>query len=556
MRTDFVSRGAQSPRISCTPAYGSSAGRDTIRLAEAAGLVLDEWQQHDLIAGMGESTDWKCPYCVWRSADPSGCPDHPDAALLHPWAAFEVVDVAPRQNGKSELEVARQLGGALIIEEPLQIYSAHLFDTALEIFLRLEQIVLNSDDLCGEVKHRGRKMVGIKHSHGEEGIEFRNGCRIRFKARTGAGGRGFTSDRLAFDEAMILPEAFLGATVPTLSAVPNPQLWFYGSAPDVEDPTHDGVALAKRRRRALAGGDPSLAYFERSADWDGDPSDAPDDVLDDRGQWALANPALGSRISVETVANERRAMGARQFAIERLGIATWPDPAVESDRVIPRDVWDAAAETDPAHRITRAVSFAVDVNPDRTRVSIGVAGQRDDGTWQIAIADYRRGVTDIAGRCVELATANPDSVFYVLGRSHAENLATQLQDAGLRVLEMDQRDYAVGCVDFVDLVTAGTVRYPAPQPELEQAVGGARRGQQVERVWTWSRKASTVDISPLVAVTVALAAARGHTTPQVWNLAELAGLESRPAAPATAPASLPPGFVSLEDMPAQRSVFH
>jgi hypothetical protein len=151
-------------------------------------------------------------------------------------------------------------------------------------------VVENCDDLRREVKHRGSKMVGIKYSHGEEGIELQSGLRIRFKARTGAGGRGFSCDTLYLDEAMILPEAFLGATVPTLSARSNPQIWLAGSAPDEEDPTHDGVVLAKRRKRALAGGDGSLAYFEHSADCDEDPDEVPAAVLDDPGAVGAREP--------------------------------------------------------------------------------------------------------------------------------------------------------------------------------------------------------------------------------------------------------------------------
>src|ERR1035438_5767748 len=258
-------RGAQQARVSSWPPYASTSGDETIALARLAGIELDEWQQTELRHEMGESPDWKCPKCMHRMAEPIPCPDHPGLPLLHPWAAFECCEIVSRQNGKSEKRVVRMLGGLFVVEEQLQIYSAHLFDTAMEIFRRLAFLVENCDELRREVKHRGSKLVGITRSHGQEGIELRDGRRIRFKARTGGGGRGFSADCLYLDEAMILPEVFLGATVPTLSARPNPQICLSGSAPDEEDPAHDGVVLAKRRARALAGGDPSLPSFQHPA---------------------------------------------------------------------------------------------------------------------------------------------------------------------------------------------------------------------------------------------------------------------------------------------------
>lgn len=525
-----------------------------MRLAVAVGIALDPWQQADLIDGMGESSDWKCPECVWRTADPVPCPDHPDAELLHPWASFEVVEVDPRQNGKSEIEVAREIAGALIIEEPLQIYSAHIFDTAIEIFLRLEQVVLGSDDLRREVKMRGSKMIGIKHSHGEEGIEFRNGCRIRFKARTGSGGRGFTSDRLGLDEAMILPERFLGSTVPTLSAVPNPQLWLYGSAPDEEDPTHDGVVLAKRRLRALAGGDRSMAYFERSAEWDGDPAQAPAEILDDVRQWAIANPALGTRISVETVANERAAMGARQFAVERLGIGAWPNIEEGADRVITAEMWVPLA--DPASRIHRARTFALSVEPGQAWATISAAGQREDGLDHVGVVDHRRGVGWVVERCKHwLIDQFPGSVFVVDPRADLADLLVELNASGIQPVTTTSAEVKDACGGFFRTTVEKRLRYPAPQPELDVAVAGVRTEKLLDG-YKWSWRASSAVITPLVSCTLALWGARTQGAPQVWNLAEVAA-EMRGAQLAR-PDPMPvvgQTFVPLDQAPAHSGLF-
>lgn len=472
---------------------------------------------------MGEAASWKCPECTYETHDPVPCPTHWDKDLIHPWAAFQVVDIDPRQNGKSEIEIARELAGLFIIEEPLQIYSAHLFDTAMEIFLRLETLIINCDDLRCEVKHRGGKMVGIKHSHGEEGIELKGGQRIRFKARTGSGGRGFSCDRLALDEAMILPERFLGATVPTLSAMPNPQLWLYGSAPDQEEPTHDGIVLAKLRKRALKGGDKKLCYFERSADFDGDPNQVPDEVLDDHREWARANPALGRRISETYIESERLAMGARQFAVERLGITLWPQTETGGGQKITVDAWRAL--TDRASHAQDPVCFSFDVTPDRAWASIAVAGDREDNLGHVEMIEHRRATNWLVDRLVELALKHDPVAIVWDTRSPANSLEsklrTELEDAGVQMKVGDEdllvpvgaADLASACGMLFDEVESKTFRH-GDQQELADAIKGATARVLGDEAWIWSRKSSAVDISPLVAVTLARWGHQTHQPPE------------------------------------------
>jgi hypothetical protein len=125
-----------------------------------------------------------------------------------------------------------------------------------------------------------------------------------------------------FDEAMFLPEISMGAIMPVISAQPDPQVWYMGSAVD-QLLMEDGVVFASVRERALAGEDPRLAYFEWSLD-----AEAPDvveeTVAGSADAWAQANPAFGVRISGEYVTAERRELDPRTFAVERLGVGDWP----------------------------------------------------------------------------------------------------------------------------------------------------------------------------------------------------------------------------------------
>lgn len=513
LREDRELRGSQIPRIRSVPPYTSSAGHEAIELARLGGIDLDLWQRNQLIDGMGESSDWKCPQCVHRRREPEPCADHPRASLIHPWSAFEVVSVAVRQVGKSENLLARLLYGAFVLEQDLQIFSAHLFDTAMELFLRLVTIVENTPEFISEVRlNRGK--VG-SYSHGNEGITLKCGARIRFKARTGGGGRGFTCDTLYLDEGMILPERFLGATVPTLSAISNPQLWLAGSAVDDEDPAHDGVVLSKRRKRALAGGDKSMAYFEHSAEGD-HPATVDPAVLDDPEAWVQAIPALGIRIAVEVVENERGAMGARQFAVERLGIGAWS--ATDDSNLHPISPARWAKCIDPASEPLDPVSFAFDVTPDHSTTSIAVAGRRRDGRWHVGVVDQLQGTDGVPARLAELVRKHKTAAIWCDASNDAAAsllpALAKLKVSGTKPNEspvhvVTVAEHARACARLQDAVgTRGVPQvFHHGSPCLTTAIEGGRKRTIHDGGWLWHRVGSGVDISPLVAVTLALSAA-------------------------------------------------
>lgn len=480
--------------------------------------------------------------------------------VAHPEHVFLVGETfIPTHN--SEKLVVRMLGGLYVVEEQLQIYSAHLFDTAMEIFRRLAFLVENCDELRAEVKHRGGKLVGITRSHGQEGIELKDGRRIRFKARTGGGGRGFSADCLYLDEAMILPEVFLGATVPTLSARPNPQIWLAGSAPDEEDPAHDGVVLAKRRARALAGGDPSLAYFEHSAascddPAKDDPGTVPASILDDPARWAEANPGL-SRIGLEYIAKERRAMSDRQFAVERLSIGKYPDITGTANRVISGEAWTALA--DPSSRIESAHCFAFDVDPGQAWATLSAAGVRSDGLYHVGVVEHAKSIGWLIESSKTWLERYPEARLVVDPRIDLANLLKELSEAGIAVIATSASDYKDACGGFLQAVTDKRLRYMPPQPELDAAVAGATTKPLLD-AWKWSRKSGAL-ITPLVSCTLALWGARTQSAPQVWDLNEMIEVK-RAAAEAEAGndqetvdkpqpdrAADPPGFIRLEDMP-------
>ncbi len=469
--------GQQAPRVeSLPPGQPHPLGRAALRLVTEAGLKLDAWQERVFLASL-----------LRRG---------------NRWAAFEVGLVCPRQNGKNALIEARELAGLFVLGDSLIIHSAHQVDTSMEAFQRLLSRIEEHDWLMDEVRT-------VRRTNGQETIILRNGCRIRFRTRSKSGGRGFAAPTVIFDEAMIFPEADLGAILPVVSAQPDPQVWYTGSAVDRQ--VHDnGVVLTRVRERGLAGGDPSLAYFEWGLGH-GSPDDVMPETATDPEAWAAANPALGIRISQSHVANEQRSMGNRTFAVERLGVGDWPDIDADS-AVIDMDRWRELF--DPHSSVADAPHFAFDTTPDRSRSSIAVCGRREDGLFHIEVVDWRPGTGWLVPRLLELAGRYNTQAVICDGSGPAGSLIPELEQAEVQVTAVTAREHARGCGLIYDAVKDGNLRHLG-QDQLDSAAKGATQ-RTLGEAWAWSRKNSAVDISPLVACTLALWGASTTVDTEPW----------------------------------------
>jgi len=454
------------PRVLFVPDYASSAGQEAVELAALAGLVLDPWESFVLEHAMGERGDGF-------------------------WAAAEVGLCVPRQNGKNAVLEARELAGLFLLDEHLLIHSAHHFKTAKEQFLRILELIEATPDLDRHVRR-------VSRTHGEEGIELDDGTRLLFFARTKSSGRGFTAPFVAFDEAMYLPESSMGALMPTMSAMPNRQRWYAGSA--VDQQIHpDGVVFARVRERAIKGDDPRLAYFEWSVDVER-PELLDDDQVSDEVGWSLANPGLDIRISREAVGDELRTLDRRTFAVERLGVGDWPVTDPGADHVIPIDRWLALVDDDS--ELVDPVCFAFDVAPDRATAAIAAAGRRHDGLFHVEVTHHRRGTGWLVPTLVALRDRwNPVAVM-ADATGPAGSLMHRLDDAGIVVDPVGASDHARACGQLLDLVDDEGLRHLGSGELLSSLKGATRR--PLGDAWAWSRKNSAVDISPLVAVTLAL----------------------------------------------------
>lgn len=452
--------GPAPPRLRVAPSSRANSWEDVADLSASLGMPLDEWQEQLLEAAMGERADGR-------------------------WASKFIGVSAPRQNGKSQIIVARALAGVLLFGEKMVIISAHETDTAREVWRRLIDVIEANPSLerrlSGRMDAINREYVAIG-----EGAERQT---IKLKARGFSGSRGFSADCLLLDEGQILGKHAWGSIVPTMSAMPNPQMWLFGTPPTEND---DPFAFTRVRESSIARS-ARHCWLEWSAD-------ASDDI-DDPETWARANPAYGVRISYEACVDDRAAMDDDQFRRERLGMWSTGGAA----RVIDEVSWSAVA--DQASMPVERLTLAVDVSPDRSVAAVSLAGLRPDGLWHVELDEHRKGADWVAGFVAERAARNALHAVVVdelSGLTDRRNGRVYLKgtDVVVTLASSEGRDMAMACGGFFDAVMSRKVRH-TDQPQVNVSLSQAGK-RPVGSGWAWNKKSTASDITPIVSQTLAL----------------------------------------------------
>jgi hypothetical protein len=308
---------------------------------------------------------------------------------------------------------------------------------------------------------------------------------------------------------MFIPQVSLASVLPVVSATTDPQIFYTGSAVDQET-MPDGVVFARVRERALDGDHDRLAYFEWSLDAES-PEAVSDETARDPEAWAATNPALGVRITEEYLKVERAELDHRAFAVERLGVGDWPDTQTGDTGIITQEQWRAI---EGEGVIAGEVCFAFDVSPDRT-CSIAVCGRNGQDVRQVEIIEHRQGTHWAVDRLNELEQEHSPALIVCDEYGPAGSLMPALADAGVKVKGMNSTEHAQACGMFLDAVRQEEVQHLG-SVELRNAVHGAAV-RPLGDSWAWSRKKSSLDISPLVAATLAHWAAATTDTGGTWT---------------------------------------
>ena len=480
--TGELLQGSQVPTHRLAPDYEFTRGDEAIELGAIAGYELDPYQQEFLRDGLGVVTV------------PS--PHHVDGRLVQRWAAMEAAIELSRQNGKSVAFEVRAISGLYLFRERRIVYSAHKGETVMEAFNRIADAILSDGELKAELKPNG-----IRHTNGKEAIELRTGQKLKFRTRTAGGGRGLAGDCVILDESQDLVDDHLSALMPVVSAQPNPQLWYGGSAGGKK------ATVQGRLVRRATTGSPRLVMHRFAAE----ESDPPGDPL----TWAKVNPAMGRRMALESIQSEYEAMSARAFAAERLGIGDYPREEGE-EWVIPRRRFERAE--DEHSEAVGPVAFAVEVSWDMLRASIGVAGRRRDGGKHFEPIAAEVGKLWVVDELKRLMGKHPNLGVVLDPGSPANTLIGPMRDAGIEAHLLKSYDLTTAFGDFYSGIMDWS-RHPVPVPATHDpacpgcvpayrhrggtVLTGALAEASTRTVGgstTWKR-ATSADVSPLLAVT-------------------------------------------------------
>lgn len=468
----------QAPRLAV-----ASAGDDCIEWAHSIGWDAVEGRGHFLL------DDWQ-QWCV------RGMLSEDATARL---CAYVAVLLVPRQNGKNVILEVVELYALFVLELKYILHSAHLAETSADHMANLWEAIQSDDELAAQSRRTVANGKEAITRHDERG---RLVGRIRFRTRSKKVGRGGSPQMVVFDEALYLTDLQVQALLPSLSAQsagPDKPILIYTSSA----PVGESEVLHRIRSAILRGEMPDAWFAEWSVELpDGDRQQVLREVFADRDLWLMANPGMPTRISPDWVAAvEQPSMSLEAFAIERCGVVFEADGL---DGVLPSTMWALCRDVE-SQCVAGSPSLAV--GPHGAWSAFGFAGVREDGALHVEVVRHAPG-TDWVVEAALAANAEYGPLL-VDPRSPTSAVLAALKSAGVELREMSTPEFVESCTSFEADVRNTHLRHRS-QPELNAAVAGADV-RPIGESWAFSAKASTIDITPLLAVTLAAFGARTPT---------------------------------------------
>ena len=394
------------------------------------------------------------------------------------YAADTIQIAIPRQAGKTYL-IACIIFALCLLEPGLTvIWTAHRKTTARETF----------DQFDGMSK-RPKVAAHIRQvlrGKGDESILFNNGSRILFGARESGFGRGFAGvDVLVCDEGQILPEGTLEDMAATQNTAPNPLFFLMGTPPRPKDA---GEFFLLCRQEALDGESDGTLYIETSAD--------PGTDLMDRKQWRKANPSFPHRTTERALLRLRKKLKSDEsWRREALCIF---DELTKQFSPINGALWREAVDVGPSDD-KAPDALAVDMSHGR-EISIGACWVEDDSAhleevW--AGVDEPAAVEWIVERAGRRRTVVIDSM------SPANTMIAPLKKRGVKVHAGTASDMGKACGLVKSDLEAGRLTHFDQEPVNDAREGARKRAIGTAGGWGYDRSNPSVNIAPLVAVTLA-----------------------------------------------------
>lgn len=341
--------GNQKPRLDYYRNGDIWLADKTIRLLEHYGVKLLPWQKAILYRWMAvELQDGK-----WK------------------WVNSQCGLLVPRQNGKSELLIARIIGGMVFLGEAI-VYTAQSDNTVSEIKRRIQYFFYDAEteirDMLTDEFDKDPKSLDY--------VELRNHGRCQFRTRTRTNGLGSTNDTLIIDEAQEETDAQQEALLPTISAGKNQnhQTIRAGTPPSGSG---RGTVFVRVRKQVIDGKITDVCWQEWSVEHITDSTD--------KDAWYETNPSLGYFLMLSAVKIEAGQMALDSFNKMRLGWIA----GVESMRAFTDDQWLPLAVKSVTIPENPILVYSVKFAPDGSATSLAVGIMMPDGKVHIELIERK-----------------------------------------------------------------------------------------------------------------------------------------------------------------------
>lgn len=441
---------------------------------------------------------------------------------------FRVVNVlVSRQNGKTTLGEVLALFFLLVLGLDV-LGAAHSLQLASEVWERCVKVLDEDEDLRWRIDK-------VRRANGKEELVLNNGARYRVvsvSASSTDAARGQHANLIMLDELRTHKswDAYT-AIYNTMMARGNGMLWCMSNAGDASSIVLRHLRLSAHK--ALGDPDGEWRRYAESLgpamDDDGEEVEIPDETLGifewsappecgkwDIEAWKQANPALG--YGGLTLRNLRAAASQpdeTKFRTENL--CQWVVARIEPP--FPVGAWDAGTDKDSSIAPDSRLSFGLDISGDRTMGYIAVCGRRADRNFHVEVVEARKGIGWIVEwfRQRALKPEYLGMTVALQGNGAPASILTEtlMTIDGLEVVEVVGKDLGGYCGLFYDAVCAcdpktesdSTPVYHRPGAAKDIAASAAKTKKLGDQ-WTFDRWSSQVDVSPLMACSMAFGLAK------------------------------------------------
>lgn len=408
----------------------------------------------------------------------------------------EVVVLIPRRAAKTTSIWSVILGRCATRSGYKVVTTAQDGIRARNRFREVQRALVNAD-FEGE-KDPANRLGRLRWANGDESIEFDNGSRIWVVPPEAGAFRGEAADLILFDEAGELSqqrsEDIVSGALPLMDTRPDGQVIFAGT------PGLSRVGLLWDKFQAAIAPKSKIGivgYFIHDEDvpftYDTDGSYHLDTKLLRR-----THPGIGTLTKLDIIAQRVDSMPPAQF--EREYLCRFPFDNATS--AISSRLWEAAKSPTGLPPRPDKVGLGFDVAPDSSAAALAAAWRDEDGRAHVEILAANWGTDWLAAAARQAAKKHHTAIgFDSIGAN--VDTADRLRRLHVQLAPMYIRQMQGAAARFTQLLNEGKlVHYD--QADLNAAAHGAAWRSINDSGRLFARKASSADVCPLVAASIAI----------------------------------------------------